>query len=155
MIARTMTQEDVPACTKILNHTVALGGSTAQEEPMTEAEFAHDHLVEALICNVVEAGGRVVGFQGVWPAGEGLYSIGSFTDRSDPIPGAGRVLFDKMLSDCRRRGGKAILAKITSDNVGGLAYYSKMGFADFEIWPNDHERPDGRKVDRIVKRYLL
>ena len=155
MIARAMTKEDVPACTAILNHTVALGGSTAQEEPMTEEEFAQDHLVEALICNVVEVDGRIVGFQGVWPAGEGLYSIGSFTDRRDAVPGAGRVLFDKMLSDCRKRGGEAILAKITSDNEGGLAFYSKMGFADFEVWPDDHERPGGRKVDRIVKRYPL
>ena len=99
--------------------------------------------------------GRVVGFQAVFDVGEGLYSIGSFTDRRNPVRGAGRVLFARTLEDCRARGGVAILARITSDNTGGLAFYSSMGFADWQVIPGDHRRKDGTLVDRIVKRLPL
>ncbi|MEM6307298.1 MAG: hypothetical protein AAF701_04870 [Pseudomonadota bacterium] len=52
-------------------------------------------------------------------------------------------------------GGTAILAKITSDNASGLAFYSNVGFTDWKTIPNDHQRPDGTWVDRIIKRFDL
>ena len=33
LVARTMTQEDIPACLAILNATIAVGETTAHEEP--------------------------------------------------------------------------------------------------------------------------
>jgi len=155
LIARDMTAEDVPACVAILNHIIELGGTTAYEEPYTH-EFFHDHyLIEPPVTNVVTLDGRIVGFQAAFDVGDGLYSIGSFTDRQSPVKGAGRVLFDKTLADCRARGGEAILAKITSDNTGGLVFYSRMGFQDWKVIPDDHTRSDGTKVDRIIKRLPL
>ena len=41
---RKMTTEDVPACVVILNHIIALGGSTAYEDPYTETHFADHYL---------------------------------------------------------------------------------------------------------------
>lgn len=152
---RTMQLVDVPACVAIVNHTISLGGSTAYEEPYTEDGFADHYLREAPVSNVTYADGRLVGFQAAFDVGEGLYSIGSFADQQNPVRGVGRALFEKTLADCQARGGVAILAKITSDNIGGLAFYAKMGFVDFEVWPNDHTRKDGTQVDRIVKRYPL
>lgn len=152
---RAMGRGDVPACTDILNHTIALGGSTAYEDPFTEPAFAAHLLEEPAVANVALCGGRVVGFQVCFDLGEGLYSIGSFTDRQAPVKGAGRALFAQTLADCRNRGGQAILAKITADNTGGLAYYAAMGFADWQVVPGDHIRKDGTPVDRIVKRLPL
>ena len=155
LIARAMTADDVPACVAIVNHIIALGGTTAYEEPYSEQDF-HDHyLVEPPVTNVVTQDGRVVGFQAAFDVGDGLYSIGSFTDRVAPVKGAGKVIFGKTLADCRARGGEAILAKITSDNIGGLAFYSRMGFVDWKTIPNDHTRKDGTQVDRIIKRLEL
>lgn len=152
---RDMTAEDVPACVAIVNHIIALGGTTAYEEPYSNQDF-HDHyFVEPPVTNVVTRDGVVVGFQAAFDVGDGFYSIGSFTDRQNPVKGAGRALFDKTLADCRARGGEAILAKITSDNTGGLAFYGRMGFEDWKTIADDHTRSDGTKVDRIIKRYDL
>lgn len=155
LLARDMTRADVPACVAIVNHIITLGGSTAYEEPFTEAGFAGHYLDEPPVTNVVVDGNRVVGFQAAFDVGEGLYSIGSFTDRQAPVRGAGRVLFDKTLADCRNRGGEAILAKITEDNTGGLAFYARMGFVDFAVEPAAHTRPNGTLVSRIIKRFPL
>ncbi|KNG93622.1 GNAT family N-acetyltransferase [Pseudaestuariivita atlantica] len=155
LTTRAMTAADVPACVAILNHIIALGGSTAYDHPYSEDFFASEYLDEAPVANVAVADGRIVGFQAAFDYGEGLYSIGSFTDRENPVKGAGRALFNKTLADCRVRGGVAILARITSDNAGGLAFYSRIGFVDDHVVPDDHTRPDGTRVDRIVKRYAL
>jgi ribosomal protein S18 acetylase RimI-like enzyme len=64
-------------------------------------------------------------------------------------------MFEKTLEDCRAHGGTAILAKITSDNIAGLAYYSKMGFEPYKTLENDHTRKDGTVVDRVIKRFKL
>ena len=152
---RAITRADAAACAAIVNHTIALGGTTAYEEPFTEDSFAAAYIDDVALCNVAYDGDRCVGFQGVFDVGDGLYSIGSFTDQARPAPGAGRALFAKTLADCRARGGVAILAKITSDNTGGLAYYSKMGFADWKVIPDDLTRADGTVVDRVNKRFEL
>lgn len=152
---RPITRADAPACVEILNHIIALGGSTAYEAPFTETEFAGEYVDDPAVCMVALVEGRAIGFQAVFDAGEGLYSIGSFTDRRAPVKGAGRALFAATLAACRARGGVAILARITADNALGLSYYSAIGFADWQMWPDDHTRADGTKVDRVVKRYNL
>lgn len=152
---RDMLPEDVPACVRILNHIIALGGTTAHEEPFTIESFDRDYRQTPPVRSVVLHDSRVTGFQVAFDIGSGLYSIASFTDRENPVKGAGYALFEKTLADCRARGGEAILAKITSDNSGGLAFYSRLGFRDDHVIRGDHTRPNGTRVDRIVKRYSL
>lgn len=153
--ARPMTPEDVPACVDIVNHIIALGGTTAYEEPFTNVGFDAHYRQEPPISMVVLSDDRVVGFQSLFEVEPGLYSIGSFTDQKYPVKGAGRVVFDATLAAAKERGGSAILAKITSDNTGGLTYYERIGFVDFEVDKADHVRANGTVVDRIIKRYLL
>lgn len=155
LTTRAMEAGDVPACTDLINHIIALGGSTAYEEPFTEALFTAHYLNDATVANVVLSGDRILGFQAVYEGDDHLFEIGSFTDRRDPVKGAGRALFEKTRADCAALGGVAILAKITADNTGGLAFYSRMGFEDERMIPADHTRSDGTKVDRIIKRYAL
>ncbi|MDA7423464.1 GNAT family N-acetyltransferase [Thalassococcus lentus] len=152
---RGMKRVDVPACTAIVNHIIALGGSTAYEDPFSEDAFSDHYLDEAPVTNVALLGTRVVGFQGAFDVGDDVLSIGSFTDRLNPVKGAGRALFAKTLADSRAFGAKEIIAKITSDNTGGLAFYSRLGFVDHEVWKDDFTRADGAKVDRVIKRYTL
>ncbi|WHZ35245.1 GNAT family N-acetyltransferase [Sagittula sp. MA-2] len=152
---RPMTADDMSACMEIVNFTIAQGGTTAYEEPFTEQSFTEEFIDGPAISTVVETSSRIVGFQNVFNIGDGLYSIGSFTDRRAPVKGAGRALFNATLAACRARGGVAILARITSDNDSGLGYYGHMGFADDYVIPGDVTRKDGSVVDRIVKRYPL
>ncbi|MFW2542803.1 N-acetyltransferase family protein [Primorskyibacter sp. 2E107] len=152
---REMRPEDVPACVRILNHIIGLGGTTAYETPFDVATLDTKYRQEPPVCNVALSAGRVVGFLAAFQDGPDFYSIGSFTDRQRPVTGAGQALFRKTLADCRERGGEAILAKITADNTGGLAFYTRLGFVDDHVIPSDHTRPDGTIVDRIVKRHPL
>ena len=155
LTVRPMTAEDVPACVAILNDIIARGGSTAYEEPYTEVDFTAHYVDEAPVRMTALDGDRIVGFQAAFDYGAGLYSIGTFADRRDPVSATGRTLFAATLAACRARGGDAILARITSDNAGGLAFYSRMGFRDIDVIPGDVVRRNGTVVDRIVKRYDL
>ncbi|AKS47747.1 L-amino acid N-acyltransferase YncA [Octadecabacter temperatus] len=152
---RAMQMYDVPDCVVIINHTISLGGSTAHEEPYNASDFAAHYFEDAEVANVVLHGERIVGFQGAFEVESGVYSIGSFTDQMNPVRGAGKAMFEKTRVDCKNRGGTSIIAKITEDNSGGLAFYSKMGFQPDHVKPADHTRPNGTQVDRIVKRFVL
>lgn len=155
LTVRAMTAADVPSCVAIINHTIALGGTTAHEDPFSEADFTAHYFEDPEVVNVALDGDRVVGFQAAFEVEPGVYSIGSFTDQQRSVRGAGTVMMDKTKNDCRARAGISIIAKITADNASGLAYYSKMGFQDDAVWPADHTRSDGTVVDRIVKRFVL
>lgn len=152
---RNMQRADIPACVTILNHIIARGGSTAHEIAMSEQEFAVHYFDEPEVTNVVLHDGRMVGFQAAFEIEPHVFSIGSFTDQQNSVRGAGAALFAKSQTDCRTLGGTSIIAKITADNTGGFAYYSKMGFEDEAIWPADHTRRDGTTVDRVVKRFIV
>lgn len=156
LAARDMAVGDIPACVEIINHIIALGGSTAHEETFTAVTFAQHYFSDPDIATVVTDGARIVGFQALYRGDNAsTFYIGSFTDRRDPVPGAGRVMMDRSVSVCRAAGGSEIIAKITSDNTGGLAYYEKMGFKDIAFEPAQMTRRDGTTVDRFVKRRAL
>ena len=156
LTARPMKAADIPACCAIINQIIAQGGTTAYEEPYTEDALEAHYLNEADISNVVEHNGRIAGFQAVFAQEDpNEYSVGSFTDQVVPVKGAGAVLMAKLKDDCRAAGGTSIVAKITSDNTGGLAFYSKMGFIDETIQKNAFTRKDGITVDRVIKRFVL
>ena len=155
LTVREMQAQDVPACVAIINHTIALGGSTAYEDPYSEADFAAHYFEETKVVVVALSEDRIVGFQGSFEVEPGVFSIGSFTDQQNPVRGAGAAMFEKTRTDCKHVGGTSILDKITEDNTAGLAYYSKMGFQPDHVIKNDHTRPNGTVVDRIVKRFVL
>ena len=152
---RDMRKDDVPACVAILNHIVTLGGSTAREVPCDAREFLAHYLDGSEVANVVLDSGRIVGFQTALEVETGVYSIGTFTDRGNPAKGAGRAIITKSIADVRALGGTAMIAKITDDNTGGLAYYTKVGFVDHAIIENDLTRKNGTVVNRIIKRLVL
>ena len=117
---RDMRREDVPACVEILNHIVALGGSTAREDPCDVDTFSAHYLIGSEISNVVLVQGRVVGFQTALEVESGVFSIGTFTDRNNPAKGAGRAVIAKSIADARALGGTAIIAQITEDPEIGV-----------------------------------
>jgi len=155
LTVRPMTQDDTAACAEILNHIIALGGTTAHETPYSAQELNEYYRQDPAISLVACDGDRIVGFQALFAQDDGVYSIGSFADQRDPVKGVGKALFNATIVAARAVGGTSIIAKITEDNTGGLAYYSRMGFVDDAVWKADHTRPDGTKVDRIVKRFPL
>jgi ribosomal protein S18 acetylase RimI-like enzyme len=115
-------------------------------------------------CVTAWEGDRLVGFQmlewpdpdwtdwGSVPADWGL--IASFVARGAQGRGAGRAMFVATLDIARAVGMAAIDATIRADNRAGLAYYTGLGFVDYDR-VTGVPLGDGTKVDRIRKCYAI
>ena len=151
---------DIAALCDLLNVIIGIGGTTALEEPLTEAQFDEYFVGGAacLCCLVAEDPDRgVLGFQvlarskdlpGDWG------DIGTFARAEPKTPGVGTALFAATKARAAGLGVVAINATIRADNVGGLAFYEKMGFRTYRTLEAVKLR-DGRPVDRILKKYPL
>lgn len=155
---RAATRADAPGLLEILNGIIRIGGTTALEEELQAEEFAQSFVDGPGVASCVMAeapDGLAFGFQYVGrkaklPAGWG--DIATFARQSPKVPGVGSALFAQSRRIAKERGMIAINATIRADNIGGLAFYKKMGFEDYSVSPAVPLR-SGRLVDRISKRY--
>ncbi len=152
---RQSRPEDAAAMTAILNRIIEIGGTTAHEVPRTETEVRRDYIdgpgVQTSV--VAEVGGQVVGWQSVaiW---HGESHIGSFVQPGLQAGGVGAALFALTCKLARIAGLTRIEAAIRADNVPGLAYYARIGFADIAQEPG-FALQDGRVVGRVHRRFIL
>lgn len=153
LTARPTVPADLPALCDLFNHTVEVGGTTAHENTYDLAYFTKHYFDDPVMVQTVFSDDTPIGFQAVFETEDGL-SIGSFTDQRKPMRGAGSVMFAATKAAATAGGYKWIDAKIRADNVPGLAYYSKMGFADFTV-DKDVPLKNGTPMDRITKRIVL
>jgi L-amino acid N-acyltransferase YncA len=158
---RDVALADAPELAELLNAIIAQGGTTALEDPFTPDRLARTYLVgpDVHCCFVAidAATGRLEGFQtlGRYPAlPDDIGDIGTFARVDGKQRGVGSALFAATRDRARQLGLTAINATIRADNVGGLAFYGKMGFEDHSVTPG---RPlkDGRLVERVNKRFRL
>jgi L-amino acid N-acyltransferase YncA len=159
LCVRPVAASDAAALADLLNAIIARGGTTAFETPFTPAQLAHSYLLGPTVhcCFVVEADGALLGFQTLGtqpflPANIG--DIATFTRLGGTQRGVGSALFAATCQRARDLGLTAINATIRGDNVGGLAFYSRLGFVDHEVVPAVPLN-DGTRVDRIRKRFAL
>jgi ribosomal protein S18 acetylase RimI-like enzyme len=85
--------------------------------------------------------GRLSGFQALewcdpeWPGEDRLPPdwavIATYVDPGTRARRAGSVLFDKTAQAAKEAGVRFIDATIRKENIGGLAFYEKMGFIDY------------------------
>lgn len=154
VIVRPMVESDIPSLCLVLNEIIAKGGTTAIEDQLDAPTFRHWFLDGEFVVSSVaaEVDGVLAGFQtlscyGELPAGWG--DIGTFV-RQPGGRGVGSALFAATRTAATARGLVAITATIRADNTGGLAFYSRCGFVDYQ---RDAAVPlkDGTPVDRISK----
>jgi len=158
---RPTEARDIPALTALLNRIIAIGGTTAYEEPFSETKLAA-HLLDdtRLICchtALDPADGAPAGYQVLkrhpdLPPDWG--DIATFARVEPKLPGVGTALFAATSAFARNNGLVAINATIRADNSGGLAYYGKMGFRNYAVEKNV-PLGDGTPVDRISRRFML
>ncbi|WP_148873823.1 GNAT family N-acetyltransferase [Serratia marcescens] len=159
MKIRKATVQDADALTQLLNQVIEAGGTTAFETPLTPTEFNEWFISgdSALSCQVAEQDGLLVGFQSL-SADEDLppdtADIATFSRLTPKVKGVGSALFPATLAVAKSHGFKHINATIRADNVGGLAYYHKMGFRDYDRLPQV-PLSDGTSIDRIKKRFSV
>jgi L-amino acid N-acyltransferase YncA len=158
---RDALAEDAASLADLLNAIIAKGGTTALEQPFTPERLATTYLVgSAVLCCFIavdQTTGRTEGFQtlGRYPGlPDDIGDIGTFARIDGKQRGVGSALFAATRERARSLGLTAINATIRADNVGGLAFYQKMGFLDHSVTRAIPLR-DGRPVDRVNKRFRL
>jgi L-amino acid N-acyltransferase YncA len=162
LTTRPATAKDATAMAALLNEIIAIGGTTAYEEPFTPESMDH-HYVSArnlIACTVAEQHGELLGFQGLFrpdaedslPAGWAF--IATFARVGRTGGGVGRALFAQTVKAAQGAGVRTIDATIRADNTSGLAFYSRMGFTDYGRLTGVPLK-DGTPVDRIRKRLDL
>jgi L-amino acid N-acyltransferase YncA len=159
LIVRPAHATDAAACVEILNAIIRTGGTTAIETPLTADEIT-DWFLESdtvICCHVAEYNGVVAGFQSVG-CGSDLPDdwgdMASFAAEGMTGKGIGSALFAATRLAARTAGLSGLNATIRADNDSGLRYYNRMGFKDYDLIPAV-PLANGRRVDRICKKYLL
>jgi L-amino acid N-acyltransferase YncA len=155
---RDVRTEDSAALAELLNAIIVQGGTTALETPFSAEQLDNVYLTgpDVLCCFVAANDNeQLVGFQTVVRGSylpEGCGDIATFARIETIQKGIGSRLFAATRERAQTLGLNAINATIRADNIGGLAFYSKQGFADFSI---DRDVPlcDGTLVDRVSKRF--
>lgn len=157
---RPVRDTDASTLAALLNEIIARGGTTALEQPFTPTALTEAMLTgpDVHCCFVAEdAAGDLVGFQALTRSDhvpDGVGDIGTFARVKRVQNGAGSRLFAATRRAAEGKGLTAINATIRADNVGGLAFYGRLGFTDNEV----HRAvplSDGTPIDRISKRYAL
>ncbi len=158
---RPVREADARELSTLVNEIIALGGTTALEDPFETSALASSMLTgpDVICCFVASdrSNGQLVGFQTLQKSDvlpENMGDIGTFARVGLTQKGVGSALFNVMRSAARKRGLTAINATIRADNSGGLAFYNRMGFLDYEV-TRAVPLKDGTPVDRIRKRYSL
>lgn len=140
---RPATRADAPAMADLLNAIIARGGTTAHRSPFSAERMAQDYIEpeRKVSCVVAERGGQILGFQALewsdpdWTGPNPLPAdwafIATFVAIEAQGQGIGSRLFAATRTAARQAGVTGIDATIRRENAGGLAYYSRMGFADY------------------------
>ena len=160
---RPAKTSDAAAMTEILNKIIEDGGTTAHQRPFDPDRMQEHYIIpsELICCTVAELGGHIVGFQSlVWPDerensfADGWTIIATFVRSGMAGRGVGSSLFRATRAAAVLAEVLTIDATIRADNTGGLAYYTKLGFRDYD---RSAQVPlgDGTRVDRIRKSYDL
>lgn len=161
LAVRHATREDAAEMAELINAIIAIGGTTAYEEPFDAASMdaSYISLPQLVSCFVAEADGGIVGFQGLMrsfdpadPLPHGWATIGTFARVGLTQRGVGGALFARTVVAAREADITTIDATIRADNTGGLAFYARQGFVDYHRLVGLPLR-NGTPVDRIRKRF--
>ena len=151
---------DTEAMRTLINEIIRVGRTTANTnelspDKMREWFISGDKVASCFVA--VDADGAIIGFQSLskydsLPAG--WVDIATFASRSRHKSGVGSALFARTREAASKLGFAAINATIRVVNVGGLAYYSRMGFETYLVEEGDPQA-QGRVFNRVHKRLVL
>ena len=159
---RPATAKDATTMAALLNEIIAIGGTTAYEEPFNSKSMDHQYVSarNLIACTVAEKDGDLLGFQGLfWPSEADTFPTGwafiaTFVRVGRTGGGVGRALFAATVQAARGAGVRTIDATIRADNTSGLSFYGRIGFTDYDRVAKVPLK-DGTLVDRIRKRFDL
>jgi GNAT superfamily N-acetyltransferase len=128
---------------EVINPIIAKGGTTAHHWPFDEKRIIEHYITTpyGINCAVAVDDQKIVGFQALewcdpnWPGQDRLPAdwavIATFVALGRHGQGIGRRLFEATLAAARAADVRTIDATIRCENVGGLIFYSRLGFVDY------------------------
>jgi L-amino acid N-acyltransferase YncA len=152
--------DDTEGMRTLLNEIIRVGGTTAITTELSPDEMRDWFITgkDVASCLVaVDTDGEIVGFQSLSTYGDlpaGCVDIATFARRSRHKTGVGSALFAHTREAASLLGFTAINASIRVENVGGLSYYSRIGFNTYLVEEGD-PREQGRAFNRVHKRFDL
>ncbi len=156
---RKAVRKDCSAICDIVNEIIAIGGTTAYQNPLSPDYFLQfiEAGSEKVFLHVATTDQAVVGFQWIEPLDppdDHIGGIATFAKVGTSQRGIGSALFATTQQASKAAGYLELVAVIRADNTGGLAYYEKMGFRDHSV-RRAIPLADGTPIDRIAKRLKL
>ncbi len=159
MTIRKGTPADAVQIVPLLQEIVDAGGTTAFEGtvPLDFLADILDGSTSRAVVHVADVDGEVLGFQYFFPHDddpEETATIATFAKLGGTQRGIGSALFSATRKAAKAFGYSQIDATIRADNLGGLAYYARMGFVDHHV-RRAVPLKDGTPVDRVTKYLQL
>jgi L-amino acid N-acyltransferase YncA len=153
---RPATIDDAAGIARVLNGIVAEGGLTALDTPVSleqERSFLAALGPRSSLL-VAELDGRIVGFQGLDPAGTfaamaHVAQLGSYVERPWRGHGIARRLWQRNREIGLERGFRKVIIQVRVRNTGALAFYRRLGFEDIGI-AREHVVVDGHYEDEVL-----
>ncbi|MEM7741427.1 MAG: GNAT family N-acetyltransferase [Pseudomonadota bacterium] len=159
---RPVVSSDAAEMAALLNEIIERGGTTAYETAFTPLAMEASYISSPSIisCFAATEDHQLLGFQGLFaplpddrmPHGWG--SIATFANVQHTGRGIGRRLFEATCVAARKAGLFAIDATIRADNKGGLAFYQRLGFDDYDRVVGVPLN-NGVLIDRVRKKFEL
>ena len=132
---RAVTLQDTSAITAIYNEYIAHSTSTFDIEPVSEEEMQKriSEISARYPYFVYETDGEIVGYcyAHPWKEREAYNRTHETTVYLSPAhtgKGLGRLLTQRLIDECRRRGIHVLIACITSENTASCAFHEALGF---------------------------
>lgn len=159
MKIRKVTLEDAADMAVLLNEIIRIGGTTAITVELSEAamkELIKKNEAQAA-WHLADDNGAVKGFQWIAPHPElppEICDIATFVKVGATKSGIGSKLMAATVKAAKELGYTQINARIRADNEGGLTYYTRQGFTDFDT-AKGIKIGDGTIVDKVIKRRAI
>jgi phosphinothricin acetyltransferase len=159
MIIRPAGPGDIAAILAIWNPLIretSVTFTTLEKAPQTLAE---DITARGAAFLVMEEAGAVLGFAtyGAFRSGPGYARTAEHTVILAPAAqgrGVGRALMVDLESVARRQGHHALVAAVSGENAGAIAFHTAIGFRQVAHMP-EVGRKFGRWMDLVLLQKLL
>ncbi len=132
---RELVQSDIPELTKLYNHYIISGVETFETEVLTEEQMLSRSMWIALDNPyfVFPKDNTIAGFCYAipWkerPAYANTYETLVYVSPEFVRQGIGYSLMQNLISECRNRGCRVLIASIAASNLSALSLFEKLGF---------------------------
>lgn len=150
---RPVLLSDAKAITEIYNHYISETTVSFETQPLTTAQMAKriSELSPSFPYFVhVDDNGDVTGYCYVHPwkeraAYSGTMETTIYLKAGHEACGTGTELMNVLIEECRRRGYRILIACVTAENTGSVAFHKKLGFEQASLF-----KKVGRKFDRLL-----